>query len=297
MNDFQDAYGRYKKYAEQALSAALPLPNTDWPSEGYPLRIVEAMRYSLLSGGKRLRPVLLLAAHELAEDDISTALPFAVAVEMIHTYSLIHDDLPAMDNDDLRRGRPTSHKVFGEALAILAGDALLSTAFEIMSGSGHPNALQALGSIAEASGAGGMIAGQTADILLSNQVPDMMKVRYIHMHKTADLLTAAITCGLLLCGADNATIKAGEEYGRNLGLAFQITDDLLDLTGDAALLGKNVSKDQSLGKMSWPAAVGEQRARSDADEAILAAVKTSEGFGRQAGFFRALALSVQNRVK
>ena len=255
------------------------------------------MRYSLLCGGKRLRPVLLLAAYELAEDDISPALPFAAAVEMIHTYSLIHDDLPAMDNDDLRRGRPTSHKVFGEALAILAGDALLSTAFETMSRSGHPRALQALRRIAEASGAGGMIAGQTADILLSNQVPDLMKVRYIHLHKTADLLTAPIIAGLLLCGADSAVLRSGEEYGRNLGLAFQITDDLLDLTGDAGLMGKNVSKDQSLGKMSWPAAAGQQQARSDAGQAVLAAVKASEGFGRQAGFFRALALSVQNRVK
>jgi geranylgeranyl diphosphate synthase type II len=297
VNSFQEQYSQYKALALRALEASLPLPETDWPKEGYPLRIVEAMRYSLLAGGKRLRPVLLLAAYNLMDDDMSPALPFASAVEMIHTYSLIHDDLPAMDNDDLRRGKPTSHKVFGEAIAILAGDALLNMAFETMSRSRHPQAFAAMGKIAELSGAGGMIAGQTADILMSNHMPDVEKARYIHLHKTADLLTASLLAGLILIGADSETFRAGEEYGRNLGLAFQITDDLLDLSGDPVLIGKNANKDQALGKMSWPMTVGQKQAQSDVKQAVNAAAEAASRLGRQSSFFRALALSLQNRVE
>lgn len=297
MSSFQEQYSQYRALTLDALEASLPLPKTDWPEEGFPFRIVEAMRYSLLAGGKRLRPVLLLAAYNLKEDEISPALPFAAAVEMIHTYSLIHDDLPAMDNDDLRRGKPTSHKVFGEAMAILAGDALLNMAYEVMSRSNHPHALAAIRKIAELSGAGGMIAGQTADILMSHQKPDAEKVRYIHLHKTADLLTASLLAGLILNGADSDTFRVGEEYGRNLGLAFQITDDLLDLSGDPVLIGKKANKDQALGKMSWPMAVGQKQSQSDVEQAVNAAAEAASRLGRQSSFFRALALSLQNRVE
>ncbi len=297
MNEFEVAYGAYKSLVEQALDQFIPLPQKDWPARGCPLRLAEAMRYSLLAGGKRLRPVLLLAAYQILEEDVGPALPFAAAVEMIHTYSLIHDDLPAMDNDDLRRGLPTCHKAFGEAVAILAGDALLNLAYETISGSGHPKALGTLRVIAARAGAGGMIAGQSADILLSNQLADREAVRYIHLHKTADLMSAPVIAGLLLGGADDDLIRKGEAYGKHLGLAFQISDDLLDLTGDPLLTGKAGNRDQALGKMTWPAAVGEEQACRDAELAIDAAADLAGYFGKQGSFFRTLALSLQKRVK
>ena len=196
MSDFQSQYSDLQNRVEQALQAAVPLPLADWPSAGVPTQLAQAMRYSLLAGGKRLRPVLLLAAYGSLHDDLTPALPFAVAVECIHTYSLVHDDLPAMDDDDLRRGKPTNHKVFGEAMAILAGDALLNLAFELMSESKLPRAMDVIKIIASRSGAAGMIAGQTADILMSNQPADQDMVRYIHQHKTADLITAPVLAAL-----------------------------------------------------------------------------------------------------
>ena len=297
MSEFSDQYSRYQALTETALAAALPLPASPWPDAGIPYRLSEAMRYSLLDGGKRLRPVLLLAAFNILEDDLNPALPFACALEMIHTYSLIHDDLPAIDDDALRRGKPTSHKVFGEAMAILAGDALLNLAFETMSLSSHVGALDALRIIAYRAGAGGMIAGQAADMILSGHKPEKSSLRYIHLHKTADLITAGILAGLSLASADSALIKAGLEFGTQFGLAFQITDDLLDIRGDAALTGKAVSKDLAHGKMTWPNAVGIEQAEADAQQAILSAIGAAEGFGRQSAFFQALAGSVQKRVK
>ena len=250
----------YKTMVEQALEAL--------PFEGAPDRLKEAMRYSLLNGGKRLRGCLVLAACEAAGGNISDALPFACAVEMIHAYSLIHDDLPSMDNDTLRRGKPTNHIVFGEGMAILAGDGLLSHAFEVMAACRAPGAFTALSMMAKAAGVSGMLAGQTLDITLEGTQPDKDTVRQIHLGKTAALLTAPVIAGFALAGADEDTLAAGRVYGENLGLAFQIVDDLLDLEGDAALMGKTLGKDVQEGKITWPACVGVEQAKQDAAACI-----------------------------
>lgn len=267
------------------------------PMEGAPDILRQAMRYSLLAGGKRLRGCLMLAACKMAGGNADAALPFAAAVEMIHAYSLIHDDLPAMDNDTLRRGKPTNHVVFGEAVAILAGDALLTHAFEIMAASPHPNALRALGEIARAAGVSGMLAGQTLDVTLAGTAPDTDLVRRIHEGKTAALLTAPLTAGLILAGAEENQIEAGRVYGYHLGIAFQIEDDLLDLAGDPALMGKTLGKDQAEGKLTWPACVGVSQAEKDAEEHIALAVKALDPFGEKADFLRDLAFSTLKRTQ
>ena len=249
-----------------------------------PLR--SAMRYSLLLPGKRIRPTLLLAAYHLLKDDWQSVVPFACSLEMIHTYSLIHDDLPAMDNDALRRGKPTNHLVYGENMAILAGDGLLNMAYENMLNTDfaaeHPaEALKAMREIAHRAGVCGMIAGQTLDVKLEGHEPSRESVRYIHLHKTADLLTAPITAGLMLAGANEEQLEAGRAYGRGLGLAFQIVDDLLDLEGDVALLGKETGMDAARGKMTWPAVCGVEQARADAAKAVAEAVEAMKLFGQK----------------
>ena len=279
----------YKQALEAYLSAL--------PMAGAPDALREAMRYSLLSGGKRLRGCLLLAACDMAGGGMAAALPFAAALEMIHAYSLIHDDLPAMDNDTLRRGKPTSHVVFGEAVAILAGDGLLTHAFEVMAASSHPHAFRALGEIARAAGVGGMLAGQTLDVTLEGTAPDRAVVERIHAGKTAALLTAPLAAGLILAGADAALVEAGRVYGYHLGMAFQIVDDLLDLEGDPALMGKTLGKDQSEGKLTWPASVGVTQARLDAEAHIRAAADALAPFGPRADFLRELAFSTLHRVQ
>ena len=267
------------------------------PMTGAPEQLREAMRYSLLNGGKRLRGCLLLAACELGGGDAEAALPFAAALEMIHAYSLIHDDLPAMDNDTLRRGKPTSHVVFGEALAILAGDALLTHAVEIMAASKHPKAFQALGEIIRAAGVGGMLAGQTLDVMNEGAEPDIDLVKEIHKGKTAAMLTAPLTAGLVLAGAEDQLVETGRAYGYHLGMAFQIVDDLLDLEGDPALMGKTLGKDKEEGKLTWPACVGVEQARKDAETHIQQAVDALAPFGEKAAFLRALALSTLHRAQ
>ncbi|MBQ7656966.1 MAG: polyprenyl synthetase family protein [Clostridia bacterium] len=267
------------------------------PMTGAPDKLREAMRYSLLNGGKRLRGCLLLAANDLGGGNAEAALPFAAALEMIHAYSLIHDDLPAMDNDTLRRGKPTNHVVYGEALAILAGDALLTHAVEVMASSGHPQAFAALGEIIRAAGVGGMLAGQTLDVMNEGAEPDIALVQEIHQGKTAALLTAPVTAGLILAGAEKALVEAGRAYGCHLGMAFQIVDDLLDLEGDPALMGKTLGKDVEEGKLTWPACVGVAQAKRDAKAHINQAVEALAPFGEKAPFLRALALSTLHRVQ
>ena len=257
------------------------------PSENLPPQpLRSAMRYSLLLPGKRIRPTLLLAAYHLVKEDWESVLPFACALEMIHTYSLIHDDLPAMDDDELRRGQPTNHRVYGENMAILAGDGLLNMAYETMLNApftqAHPaEAVAAMREIAHRAGVCGMIAGQTLDVKLEGHEPSRESVRYIHLHKTADLLTAPITAGLMLAGATEEQIEAGRVYGRGIGLAFQIVDDLLDIEGDAALLGKQTGMDAQRGKMTWPAVCGVEQARKDAQAAVDDAVSAMRLFGRK----------------
>ncbi len=267
------------------------------PMLGAPDRLRQAMRYSLLGGGKRLRGCLLLAACDLAGGDTEAALPFAAAMELIHAYSLIHDDLPAMDNDTLRRGKPTNHVVFGEAMAILAGDGLLTHAFEIMAASSHPRAFRALGEIARAAGVGGMLAGQTLDVTMEGTPPQMDLVEAIHRGKTAAMLTAPLTAGLILGGAGEEAVEAGRAYGFHLGMAFQIVDDLLDLEGDPALMGKTLGKDVREGKLTWPACVGAEQARQDAEAHIRAAADAIAFFGEKGEFLRSLAFSTLHRVQ
>ncbi len=266
-----------------------------------PARLFEAMNYSLTAGGKRLRPVLLLAACDTLGGDVEEALPFACALEMIHTYSLIHDDLPAMDNDDLRRGRPTNHKVFGEGMAILAGDGLLSAAMELMLRSavrmGDMRGVRAAEAIARRAGVTGMVAGQVMDVTGEGSTPTLEKVDYIHRHKTADLLTAPIEAGLLLAGADEATVAAGCEYGVHLGLAFQMVDDLLDVEGDAATLGKTPGKDAAEGKLTWVAVKGVEQTRQDARKAVEKAVSALNRISGETNFLKTLAQSTLNRVQ
>ena len=288
-------YEEYRACAERALGPMLESLGD------IPDRLLEAMRYSLLAGGKRLRPVMLLAACDMAGGEENTALPFACAIEMIHTYSLIHDDLPAMDNDDLRRGKPTNHKVFGEDLAILAGDGLLNAAAELMAraalGMADTRGIRAMEIIMRHAGVTGMIAGQTRDVLSEGEMPREDLVSYIHSHKTADLLEAPMEAGLALAGADGTQIRAGYEYGYHLGLAFQMTDDLLDVTGDAALLGKNTGMDAELNKMTWVALRGVEGTARDAAEQVELALKALEALPWEHGFFTELAAGIATRRK
>ncbi len=286
MNERMNAY---RAAVEDALKACVP---DDVPE---PLR--GAMRYSLLAGGKRLRPVMLLASHELLAPYDDEVLRFAVSLEMIHTYSLIHDDLPAMDNDTLRRGRPTNHVVYGEAVAILAGDALQSLAFETMLASGHPKALQAMRVIARRAGVPGMIAGQTLDVTREGETPTPELVSTIHAKKTACLLTAPVEAGLILAGADEAQCAAGRAYGEKMGIAFQITDDLLDVIGDAAALGKHTGKDAAEGKLTWLALFGIDQSRADAERLTEEACGTLAPFGKKAEFLQTLARDALARVQ
>lgn len=293
---YEEAYAGYVSLIEQALDAALPVSKADWPEGGIPAPLIKAMRYSLLGAGKRLRPVLLLAVHSLFSKDVEQAMPFAAGIEMIHCYSLIHDDLPAMDDDDLRRGKPTSHKAFGEATAILAGDALLNLAFETMAASNHPRAIQGIREIATRSGAQGMIAGQMADMAMEGKEPDASMLSYIHRHKTADLITAAVCCGLRIGGASEPQMALGREYGLRLGLAFQIVDDILDLVGDEVQLGKQTHQDAKQGKLTWPALYGLDAARKAAEKEIQGAMDAAAALDEPEGFLWTLAQRMQHRV-
>ena len=286
-------YDEYRIRVEHALGPMLESLGE------IPDRLLEAMKYSLEAGGKRLRPVILLAACEMAGGDQETAMPFACAIEMIHTYSLIHDDLPAMDNDDLRRGKPTSHKVFGEDLAILAGDGLLNAAAELMSRAAlrmaDSRGIRAMEIIMRHAGVTGMIAGQTRDVLSEGETPREDLVAYIHSHKTADLLEAPMEAGLALAGADETQIRAGCAYGYHLGLAFQMTDDLLDVKGDAALMGKNTGVDSALNKMTWVALRGVEGTEKDAAEQVELAVKALGSLPWEHTFFEELVRGVITR--
>ena len=285
---YRERYEYFRLAAEETLRGAVP---ADVPEP-----LASAMRYSLLAGGKRLRPVLLLAAYNIVQADITPALPFAAALEMVHTYSLIHDDLPAMDNDDLRRGKPTCHKVYGEGMAVLAGDGLLSLAFETMAGSGHPAAFAALRELALRCGTRGMVAGQCADLRAEETGGDADLLRYIHRHKTADLLTAPVVMGLTLACADKALIDAGREYGQNLGVAFQIIDDILDVTGSEAVLGKHVGKDAEENKCTWVSVYGLEQARKDAAAYTARAVECLDPWPN-ADFLKTLAQQTLVRVQ
>jgi geranylgeranyl diphosphate synthase type II len=274
MEPLEEYLDQQRQHVEASLAALLPA------SDSYPPLLMEAMRYSVFAGGKRLRPILLLAATEAVGGNPTAALPAACAVEYIHTYSMIHDDLPAMDNDAYRRGKLTNHKVYGEAMAILAGDALLTHAFEVLSSPAlvdefPPGVLgTATYHLARAAGSSGMIGGQVVDILSEGKRVGVDTLEYIHRHKTAALIEASVTMGALLGGGTAAQVQALQQYGHCVGWAFQITDDILDVEGDTALLGKEVGRDAQLEKVTYPALLGletsRQRARQLMQQGIAA---------------------------
>lgn len=254
-------------------------------------RIVEAMRYSLLSGGKRLRPILTVWSAAACDAARESALRAAVAMECVHAFSLIHDDLPALDNDETRRGKPTSHVVFGEAAAILAGDALLALAFEQVALSPVPpvRLVAMVATLAKATGAAGMIGGEWLDLEAEGKPTDAEEVERIHLHKTARLIQCACRLGGLSAGAEKRQIAGLSGYGKSLGLAFQIGDDLLDVTGDPTAVGKRTGKDAQRGKATYPGAVGIEAARRRAEALTQGAIDHLGGFGVEADPLRALA--------
>ncbi len=294
-------YEVYKQRIEQAMLGMIPEEPEVFRDGRVPQLLAEAMRYSLSAGGKRVRPVLLLATVEMLGGSVEEALPLASALEMIHTYSLIHDDLPGMDDDDLRRGRPTNHKVYGVGQAILAGDGLLNAAYEWMLANAlrYPEHslrhLRAIREIAVRAGVTGMIAGQCIDLMSENMEPDFERLRYIDRHKTADLLTAPLMAAAFLCAADDWQIRALETFGENVGVAFQIDDDLLDIEGDAVLLGKATGMDAKMGKMTWPAMAGVQEARRESAKLWDRARDAIAEFGPDGWFLREFAEVLSRR--
>lgn len=280
---------------EVALDHYLPAPDTCPPV------LFKAMRYSVFAGGKRVRPSLLLAATDAVAGDGKAVLPAACALEFVHTYSLIHDDLPAMDDDDYRRGQLTSHKVFGEAVAILAGDALLTHAFEIMAGPDLKTwfapavLLEATHCLARAAGYAGMVGGQVSDMASEGQAAALDVLEYIHRHKTAALIAAAVTIGGLLGGGSAAQLEALQRYGQAIGLAFQIADDMLDVEGDSAALGKQTGQDEKHGKATYPALLGIEASRQHATALLHEALAALDDFDRGAERLRQLARFVVNR--
>lgn len=238
--------------------------------ESYPQALHQAIRYSVMAGGKRLRPVLALAAYEACGGVEDVIYPAATALELIHTYSLIHDDLPCMDDDDLRRGKPTLHKKYGEAIALLAGDALHDFAFRLMAQTGSAAVVLEL---AEAIGTGGMLAGQMADMEAEGRRLNIDEVTFIHIHKTGKLIRGSVRIGAILAGADEEELAAITDYGEKIGLAFQIIDDILDIEGDTEMLGKPVGSDSKNLKATYPAVIGMERSKHLANELIDEAVE------------------------
>lgn len=281
------------RLVDDALERYLP------HEEMRPQVLHRAMRYSTLSGGKRLRPVLVIAGAEAVGGKAETVLPTACGIEMIHTFSLIHDDLPAIDNDTLRRGRPTCHVQFGEAVAILAGDALFATAFELIARNVETapaeRVVQVLHVIAEASGTRGMVGGQMVDIESEGKQVDAETLEYIHRHKTAALIRASVVSGAILAGAEQWQVDALSRYGELTGLAFQIADDLLNVTGDPRKTGKAVGTDAERGKATYPALFGIEASRERAYQLVRQAVDALQLFGEKAEPLRAIAYLVVER--
>lgn len=259
-----------------------------------PERLRESIVYSLAAGGKRIRPVLCLAAYEACGGKGDEIVPYAAALELIHTYSLIHDDLPAMDDDDLRRGKPTNHKIFGEGMAILAGDALLTEAFyllsrEVSDGIPHAAVIRAIREVARGSGRYGMVGGQAQDLMSENEDPEAETLAFIHRCKTAALITASARMGGILacCGED--ALRGLTEYGENIGLAFQVIDDILDVEGDTEVLGKTAGSDEKKKKMTYPKLYGIERSRDKARELIGNSLEALRMFDERAEPLRAIA--------
>ncbi len=263
----------------------------------------QAMQHSLFAGGKRVRPILSIASYEAVGGKGERILPFACALEMIHTYSLIHDDLPAIDNDDYRRGKPTCHKVFGEAIAILAGDGLLTEAFRLMTdqlahGRGTREdrvIVEAVNEVARAAGVLGMVGGQVVDVQSEGKPVDLPTVQYIHARKTGAMILASVRVGAKLGGAKGKTLDALTRYGESLGLAFQVFDDILNVEGNAALLGKKTGSDLSRGKATYPSVLGVEESKKKGRELVEASVNALKPFGPEADPLREIARFVAAR--
>jgi geranylgeranyl diphosphate synthase type II len=284
---------RRRKLVERALGSAVPAASVR------PATIHRAMRYSLLAGGKRLRPILTLAAAEACgAKDLQNILPAACAVELIHTYSLIHDDLPCMDDDDLRRGRPTSHKVYGEGVAVLAGDALLTRAFGLLAqvtpAKRYPLSLL-LAETADAAGSLQLIAGQIADLEAEGKKLSIRDVRFIHERKTAAMIVLSLRLGAMIAGASPGQLKALTDFGNSLGLAFQIQDDILDVTATSEQLGKSAGKDLKASKSTYPAVIGLEAARKEAKIQTQKALRSLDVLGIRGVRLRELGESLLQR--
>ena len=271
-----------REFIDAAICGYLP------EETSYPESIHKSMLYSVLAGGKRLRPILVIAAAEAVGGNRQDILPFAVAAEYIHTYTLIHDDLPALDDDDLRRGKPTNHKVFGEAIAILAGDALLTQAFHLMTHSDlmsvipPESLLQAAHDMTGALGTAGMIGGQVVDIESEGKPIDAETLEYIHVYKTGCLIKACIRAGAILSQADEGQLNALSNYGAHIGLAFQIVDDILDITADESLLGKDIGSDVDKEKATYPALYGLDESKKKAEKLVESGIACLEVFDHRA---------------
>jgi geranylgeranyl diphosphate synthase type II len=293
--DLKDYLNEKRALIDEALKGFLP------ESEGHLLDVVKAMRYSLFAGGKRLRPILCIAGAEAVGGAAQSVLPVACALEMIHTYSLIHDDLPVMDNDDLRRGKPTNHRMFGEAVALLAGDGLLTKAFHVMT---HPDPenrvkpgalVRVIGLIATAAGYEGMVGGQVVDIQSEGKAVDPSVVEFIHTHKTGALIAASVCSGGILCGAEEDQIKALTSYGKDIGLAFQVADDILNVEGSSQEMGKSVGRDAEQGKVTYPAVFGLEKSKEIQSALVDRAIESLKSFEDRADPLRHIARYIIER--
>lgn len=290
MGLWQDRKGFIEKQLVHELERTVEIEET----------LSASMRYSLLAGGKRLRPVLLMAAADAVGAKGTDFVTTGCAIEMIHTYSLIHDDLPAMDNDDYRRGRKTNHKVYGDGMAVLAGDALLTLAFEVIlrqEGVSNDTLVRVVREMSTAAGASGMVGGQAIDLVSEGKKIDLKTLRAMHMGKTGALFRASIRSGAILGGASKGQLLALTDYAEHFGLAFQITDDILDVTGDETLIGKPVGSDVRNDKSTYVTLTSLKRARELASDAVQNALRSLDSFGKKADFLRDLVSYLVNREK
>ncbi|HIE52105.1 MAG TPA: polyprenyl synthetase family protein [Armatimonadetes bacterium] len=284
-----------REWIDRALDEYLP------PAEAPPTRLHQAMRYSVLGGGKRLRPMLVLDSVAAVGGEPEKALLTACAFECVHTYSLIHDDLPCMDDDDFRRGRPSCHRAFDEATALLAGDALLTLGFQLaaqnaeVKGVSPERVVRVVAELSTAAGATGMVGGQVMDLEAEHREPDAALVEAIHLRKTTALIRAAVRCGAILGGATEKQLEALTQYGKLIGLAFQIMDDVLDIIGDEKTLGKPVGRDQERAKVTYPYVFGLEQSQARAQELIAQAQDALSAFGSEADPLRALATFIVQR--
>jgi len=291
--DLKTYLAERKQWVEQALERYLPVEG-EWPA-----RLHESMLYSIRAGGKRLRPILAIAACEAVGASVERVIPVAAALEMIHTYSLIHDDLPAMDDDELRRGKPTNHKIYGEAMAILAGDALLTEAFRVMSRHRHPEVephvlMEVIGAIADASGSKGMAGGQVVDLESEKKKISLPELERLHRHKTGRLIRVSVEAGARLGGGSSGQVEALGLYGEKIGLAFQIADDVLDIEGGAEI-GKDVGSDLAREKSTYPSLLGIDQSKNLARKLSDEATELLKNFDQRAEPLREIARYVVQR--